>query len=213
MSVLKQNVADEVANILISLECVQLSPHEPFVYASGLKGPIYCDNRKMLSHVKEREFVIERLMELIDSASAKYDKIAGLATAGIPYASMIAQTKKEPLIYIRSSTKKHGKGNQVEGAYSKGDKIILIEDLVNQAKSLEDAFNGATNAELKPTHCFSIVDYQMEKAKERIASMQIGFHSLTNFDSLVKVAIDKKIFDNQGADLLKKWKASPEKWQ
>ncbi len=207
------NMAKKVSRILISNSCVQFSPAKPFTYASGLVGPIYCDNRRLLSFVEDRKKIVELFCDVIDSSGEKYDLVAGLATAGIPHAAFIANSKNMPMIYIRSSAKKHGKENQVEGVYSNGDRVILIEDLVNQAKSLEEAVLGARAVGLVVESCFAIVDYEMAWAKERIDRLGIKLYSLTNLTALVEVAKEMGLIDKSGQDLIAKWHQYPTDWK
>jgi orotate phosphoribosyltransferase len=205
-------VANDVARILFKLNCVQLKPSEPFTYASGLKGPIYCDNRQILSYVAEREVIINYFVELINSLNLDYDCLAGLATAGIPHAAWIADKLKKPMIYIRGKAKGHGKQNQVEGAYTKGQKVLFVEDLVNQGKSLGDAYDGAINAGLNPVGCVSIVDYEMQNAKDRLETLSLKLYSLANFSDLITYAQDSELITEKDHTLLVSWQNDPVRW-
>lgn len=163
--------------------------------------------------MEDRKKIVELFCDVIDSSGEKYDLVAGLATAGIPHAAFIANSKNMPMIYIRSSAKKHGKENQVEGVYSNGDRVILIEDLVNQAKSLEEAVLGARAVGLVVESCFAIVDYEMAWAKERIDRLGIKLYSLTNLTALVEVAKEMGLIDKSGQDLIAKWHQYPTDWK
>jgi orotate phosphoribosyltransferase len=202
----------KIAKLLLSHNCIQLSPSQPFTYASGLKGPIYCDNRKLLSHVEARAEVIQAFAELVRSESFKYDKIAGLATAGIPHAALLAHELKEPMIYIRSKPKGHGKGNQVEGDFQSGEKLLLVEDLVNQASSLQEAVEGAAAAGLSAVACLCIVDYEMARAKERVLEMNFPLYSLTDFSTIASVGQEMKLLSADEHRLLMDWQSDPESW-
>jgi len=204
--------AKEVAKILFSLNCIQLKPSDPFTYASGLKGPIYCDNRQILSYVAERDVVIDYFVKLIESLDIEFDSLAGLATAGIPHAAWIADRLKKPMIYIRGKAKGHGKQNQVEGAIKEGQRILLVEDLVNQGKSLGDAYEGAVAAGLKPVGCVSIVDYDMANAKARLEELNLNLYSLTHFSDLVSYAKDSGIITDKETTLLNTWQNDPASW-
>ena len=200
-----QTIRRDIAKQLLDLKCVQLSPNDYFTYASGLKGPIYCDNRKVLSYPKERAQLIEALKDLILSSGIDYDIIAGLATAGVPYASILADHFEKPLIYIRSKPKGHGQKNLIEGEYSKGQKIILIEDLVNQGSSVQKGIEASREQGLVPVSCFSIVDYQMERAKKVFRENKIPFYSLTSFSELVETAKEVSYLTDQECLSLEKW--------
>lgn len=203
---------ETVANILLELGCVKISPSDPFTYASGLKGPIYCDNRKVLGHPTARKEIVKGFIKVIQDNNLKYDHLAGLATAGIPHASFLAHELDQSMVYVRSKPKGHGKGNQVEGDYQKGQSVLLVEDLVNQASSLLEALSGLEKEELKPVGCLSIVDYQMDVAKERLEKANLTLYSLTDFDSLVNVLKNKNSLSSQDIELLKKWHADPKNW-
>ena len=200
-----QTIRRDIAKQLLDLKCVQLSPNDYFTYASGLKGPIYCDNRKVLSYPKERTQLIEALKDLILNSGIDYDIIAGLATAGVPYASILADHFEKPLIYIRSKPKGHGQKNLIEGEYSKGQKIILIEDLVNQGSSVQKGIEASRDQGLVPVSCFSIVDYQMERAKKVFRENKIPFYSLTSFSELVETAKEVSYLTDQECLSLEKW--------
>jgi orotate phosphoribosyltransferase len=202
----------EVANLLLSIQAVCLSPQSPFTYTSGLKGPIYCDNRRILSHVAIRDKIITHFIDLIKEKNLRCDSYAGLATAGIPHAALIADRLKLPMIYIRSKAKEHGKQNQIEGDYKPGDKIILIEDLINQAGSLNTAYAGAVEAGLCPIACLAIVDYQMESAKRVVSDLKLPLYALTNLDSIVKICAEKKQISSQESEMIYKWRQDPSEW-
>lgn len=203
---------EQVAEILLSVGCLQLEPASPFTYASGLKGPIYCDNRKILSHVNERNRIVDFFINELNNSNFEYDHLAGLATAGIPLASFMAHKMEKSLIYVRSKPKGHGKGNQVEGDYRDGQKIILIEDLVNQASSLLEAVEGAKNAGLNPVACFCIVDYQMEIAQERLEEIQLPLVSLTDFSTISLKAKDLGQISGEEYERLLAWQKDPKNW-
>ncbi len=204
---------ENVAKLLLEMGCVKISPSNPFTYASGLQGPIYCDNRKILSHPKHRAQIVSYLKELVSSLNLEYDHLAGLATAGIPHAAFLAHEMDKSMVYVRSKPKTHGKGNQVEGDYKSGQKVLLVEDLVNQASSLVDAVEGVKKEGLEIVGCICIVDYQMNKAKERVNDLGIKLFSLTNFESLVNVLNQNGQLTDQENESLKKWHQDPKNWK
>ena len=132
---------------------------------------------------------------------------------GIPHAAFIADVLNKPMIYVRSKPKSHGKGNQVEGHFQAGQKIIMIEDLVNQGKSLGEALDGVYNAGLNPICCFCIVDYQMPAAREVISSKQLDLISLTNFDSILESSLERGFISEKEGKLLIDWQRDPANWQ
>lgn len=202
----------DIARGLIQKGCVKLSPAEPFHYASGLKGPIYCDNRLILGHVDFREKVIAAFVEVIKDQSLEFDLVGGIATAGIPHAAFIADRLKKPMVYVRPKAKEHGKKNQVEGDYHPNQSVILVEDLVNQGSSLADAMAGVFGAGLISTQCLCIVDYQMAEAQKRLKDLSLKLYSLTDFDHLVEAALELKFIDSEGKKLLIDWHADPKEW-
>lgn len=202
----------DIARNLIRLGAVKFSPQNPFTYASGLKGPIYCDNRIILSHVEFRDQVISSFMEVIEQNNLSFDHLGGIATAGIPHAAFLADRMKRPMVYVRPKAKEHGRKNQVEGDFKSGEKVLLFEDLVNQGASLEESMAGIHGAELKCDACLCVVDYEMKGAKERLRNLSIQLFSLTDFTSLISQAFELNLIDQDGLSLLKEWHADPKAW-
>lgn len=202
----------DIAKALIQKGCVKLSPETPFTYASGLKGPIYCDNRLILGHVGFRDQIIGAFIETIKTHKLDFDLVGGIATAGIPHAAMIADRLEAPMVYVRPKPKEHGKKNQVEGDYKSNQSVILVEDLVNQGSSLADAMMGVRGAGLISTHCLCIVDYQMPEAVRRMKELSMSLYSLTDFDHILEAALELKFIDSSGKKLLMDWHADPKGW-
>jgi orotate phosphoribosyltransferase len=203
---------EKLAKALFDLQCVQLSPNDPFTYASGLKGPIYCDNRKIISHPQERKIVIEGFLQKIKEFTPEFDQVAALATAGIPHGAWVADNLQKGMIYIRGSAKSHGKKNLIEGEFKAGQKIILIEDLVNQGSSLEKAVLHCREQGLEILAAYSIVDYGTPKSLERLNSLHLGLYSLLSFAELLSYAEEQKHIDHEGRKLLREWRQNPEEW-
>lgn len=205
--------AQDMAKLLISLKCLALSPKDPFTYASGLKGPMYCDNRQLWAYPKERNLVVDVLASKVKSLNLEFDAIAGLATGGIPHGMLLADRLNVPFIYVRAKAKGHGKGNQVEGAYKEGQKILMVEDLVNQGKSLGEAMDGVLDAGLKASACLVLVDYQMPAAIEVLKKYSLDLISLTNFDEILGAANSDNILNEEEIQLLRDWHRDPVRWQ
>lgn len=202
----------DIARNLINLGAVKFSPQNPFTYASGLKGPIYCDNRIILSHVEFRDQVINAFVEIVKQNKLSFDHLGGIATAGIPHAAFVADRLKRSMVYVRPKAKEHGRKNQVEGSYRPGEKVLLFEDLVNQGASLDEAMAGVRGAELLCDACLCVVDYEMQTAKDRLKNLSIQLFSLTDFTSLVDAAFELKLIDQEGLNLLKEWHTDPKAW-
>lgn len=209
---MKSPMKMDIAKNLINLGAVKFSPQKPFAYASGLKGPIYCDNRLILSQVDFREQVISAFIEVLKVNKLDYDHLGGIATAGIPYAAFIADRLKKSMVYVRPKAKDHGRKNQVEGLYQVGDKVVLFEDLVNQGASLEDSMKGLNGAELKCDACLCVVDYETPISQERLSNLSIQLFALTDFTSLTLAAFELNLIDHAGMNLLKEWHADPKAW-
>ncbi len=202
----------EIARGLLEIGAVKFQPKEGFKYASGLMGPIYCDNRMVLSHVPLRNKIISHFLDIISSKKLSYDYIGGIATAGIPHAAFIADRLQERMIYVRTTAKGHGKKNQIEGDCMPGKEVLLVEDLINQGSSSADAVLILRESNLSVTHCLSIVDYEMDEAKKRFDQLKITLHSLTNFSVLVDCAFELKLIDNLGRNELQNWHRDPKNW-
>ena len=202
----------DIARNLLNLGAVKFSPQNPFTYASGLKGPIYCDNRTILSHVEFRDQVVEAFIEVIKQNNLTFDHLGGIATAGIPHAAFVADRMKRPMVYVRPKAKDHGRKNQVEGDYKPGQKVLLFEDLVNQGASLEESMAGVTSAELTCDACLCVVDYEMQSAKTRLSDLSIQLYSLTDFTALTSAAFELNLINQDGLNLLKEWHADPKAW-
>lgn len=200
------------ARLLVESECVQVRPDRPFTYASGLVGPIYCDNRKVPGLPDLREKVVSAFVELIQNNSLQFDLIAGLATAGIPHGMLLAHQLRAPFCYVRSVPKGHGRGQQVEGLFHPGQRALLVEDLVNQGSSLEKAALGARRDGLEIADCLCLVDYQMDSCKQRLKNLGINLYCLTSFDDIADCVRELGQINDEQHEMLKKWHFSPENW-
>lgn len=205
-------INQRVAKVLLESGCVCLKPGDPFTYASGLKGPIYCDNRRVLSHVKERDVIVEGFLEFIKNHQLKYDAVAGLATGGIPHAAFIAQKLDIPMLYVRSKAKGHGKQSLIEGDITNIKRILLIEDLINQGSSLDKVIQPIKDDGIEVEDVLSVVSYEMQKADEVAKKNQMSFHSLTNFTSLVEVGVELGMIKPDEKQLLLDWQKDPAAW-
>ena len=182
------NYQSEVAKALLDIEAVKLQPNDPFTWASGIKSPIYTDNRKIISFPEERQVVIAGLVDLIKTHYPDVQVIGGVATAGIPHAAWVAQEMNLPLIYVRAKPKDHGTGKQIEGALAQGQKVVLIDDLISTGGSVLGAVK-ATRAEAgNVIGVVSIFSYELPAADNNFATAQTSFASLSNFSSLLQVA-------------------------
>ena len=178
----------EIAKILLKLKAVTLSPEEPYTWASGIKSPIYCDNRLTLSYSEDRSIVEKGLVDLIKEEYPQVEYIMGTATAGIPHAAIIADKMGLPMGFVRSSNKDHGKQNKIEGAKIEGAKVVVIEDLFSTGGSSIEAAKALEEVGYEVLGIVSIFTYNMKNAEENFKAAGFKHHSLTNFDELIEVA-------------------------
>ncbi len=198
------NDAQAVARILLKEKAVFLRPDDMFTWTSGIKSPVYCDNRLLISTVKSRETIVKAFCQKL--AGQKIDFIAGTATAGIPWAAWIAYEMKLPMIYVRSSSKDHGRQNAIEGSAPEGSQCVLIEDLISTGKSSIAAARKLQEAGLVVTEVMSIFTYGFAEVDKIFADAKMSFQSLSNFDVLAQVAYDDKVLDSQTLDQVLTWR-------
>jgi orotate phosphoribosyltransferase len=202
-----------VAARLLQVEAVKLNPHQPYTWASGWKSPIYCDNRKILSFPYDRDFVKSELCSVIFEQFPEAEAIAGVATAGIAWGAMAADQLKLPFLYVRPKPKDHGLGNQIEGAVSKGLKVLVIEDLISTGKSSLQVCEVLKEAGVEVIGMVSIFNYGFPQAAEAFESAGVKLVSLTNYNVLVELAIGSgKINEQEMAGLLN-WRENPAEWK
>lgn len=205
--------AKKIAQQLLEIEAISLKPTEPFTWASGLKSPIYCDNRLTMGSPKVRNFIADSFVNLIREEYPDVDVIAGTATAGIPHAAWVADRLNLPMIYIRSSAKEHGKGNQVEGVLKKGQKVVVIEDLISTGGSVLEACSAIEAEGGDVMGVLAIFTYQLSKSTTRFSEANIPLHTLSTYDALIDSAVTTGKINNDELALLKKWRDNPSDWQ
>jgi len=198
--------AQDIAKILLQEKAVFLRPQEPFTWASGIKSPVYCDNRLLISSVEAREKIIQAFAEQIQSLNV--DGIAGTATAGIPWAAWIAHELKLPLIYVRSSSKDHGRQNAIEGQLAAGKKCVLIEDLISTGKSSIAAAKKLQEANLQVLQVKSIFTYGFPQVEGLFKEANLSFSALSDFETLAQVAYDDKVLDSETLTHVLNWRKS-----
>ena len=200
-----------IAEALLETNAVQLNIKNPFTFVSGIKSPIYCDNRYIIGFPKHRKIIVDAFVDILKNKD--FDIVGGTATAGIPWASFIAYELNKPLCYIRAEKKEHGKGKQIEGAECKGKKLILIEDLISTGSSSIKAFESAKEDGAIGLEIISIFSYEFEKANKNFEDAKIKFSSLSNFSTLMKIAKDKKFISEEDFNIAIEWNKNPDKWQ
>ncbi|EMF0079883.1 orotate phosphoribosyltransferase [Enterococcus hirae] len=205
-------IEKKIAKDLLAIEAVFLSPNEPFTWASGLKSPIYCDNRITMSYPKVRKAIAQGLAEKIKQAFPDVEVIAGTATAGIPHAAWVAEILDLPMVYIRSKAKDHGKGNQIEGRIFEGQKMVVIEDLISTGQSVLEATEAAKREGANVLGVAAIFTYELSAGEENFAKAELPLFTLTNYSVLIETALAEKYIDEAELALLKEWKKNPADW-
>ncbi|MEM6734901.1 MAG: orotate phosphoribosyltransferase [Bacteroidota bacterium] len=212
MKIYNTQFATEIASDLLEIEAIKLSPHDPFTWASGWKSPIYCDNRLSLSFPEVRSKIKTALGLAISKEFNETDVIAGVATAGIPQGALVADGLALPFIYIRSKSKGHGLQNMIEGKIEKGQKVVLVEDLVSTGGSSLAAVDVLREAEADVIGMVAIFTYGFEVAKKNFENKNIDLVVLSNYHYLLNYAQNERMFANEIFETLKKWRNDPSTW-
>ncbi len=209
-----ENVKEVIAKDLLKIKAVFLRPEQPFTWASGIKSPIYCDNRLTLTSVPVRNDVENAIAEVIKSVYPEAEVLMGTSTAGIAHAAISAHILGLPMGYVRSGAKDHGRQNQIEGRLEKGQKVVVVEDLISTGGSVIEVVDVLREAGAVVLGVVSIFTYGMKKGLERLAAANVKNVSLTDFDSLVKVAVAEGYIKAEDEQKLLRFRANPsdESW-
>ncbi|MDQ0198532.1 orotate phosphoribosyltransferase [Neobacillus ginsengisoli] len=205
---MKQTIAER----LLEINAVALKPNDPFTWTSGLRSPIYCDNRLTLSYPAVRREIASGLQKLIAEHFPEAEVIAGTATAGIPHAAWVSELLDLPMCYVRSKPKGHGKGNQIEGKAQEGQKVVVVEDLISTGGSVITAVEALREAGCVVLGAVSIFTYGLEKGKELLSQAEIKTESLTDFPALVEAAVKKEYISVNDQESLLSWSKDPSAW-
>ncbi|KIC90138.1 orotate phosphoribosyltransferase [Flavihumibacter sp. ZG627] len=201
-----------VAEKLLQCNAVKLSPDNPFTWASGWKSPIYCDNRRVLSFPYVRDFIKSEMCNIIFESFPEADMLAGVATAGIAWGAMAADQLKLPYIYVRPKPKEHGLGNQIEGYYEPGQKVVVIEDLISTGKSSLQVVDVLRQANIEVVGMVSIFTYGFAVADKAFQASGVPYRSLTNYSNLIQLALEKGIISASLEPILLNWREDPASW-
>lgn len=203
-----------IAKDLLDIQAVFLRPNEPFTWASGIKSPIYCDNRLTLSYPEVRKDIEEGLATLIKEKYPECECLMGTATAGIAHAALVADILDLPMGYVRGGAKSHGRNNRIEGLVKPGMKVVVVEDLISTGGSSLECVDALREAGCEVLGMVAIFTYGLPKATENFGVKECSFYTLTNYDTLVKVAVDNDYIHKDDLDKLKAWKKNPndESW-
>ncbi len=205
--------AREVAEYLLEIKAVVLKPDEPFTWASGLKSPIYCDNRKTLSYTKVRTYLKTAFTDIIAEEFEKCEVIAGVATAGIPHGVLVADVLNKPFVYVRDKPKAHGMENLIEGKLEKGQKVVLIEDLISTGGSSLKALDALRAAGAEVLGLGAIFTYGFDKAEKAFKEAKCPFFTLSDYPTLLEVALKQDYIRKEEKETLLNWYQNPEGWK
>ncbi|WP_057907116.1 orotate phosphoribosyltransferase [Ligilactobacillus araffinosus] len=203
----------KIAKDLLKIKAVKLSPDKPFTWASGIKSPIYCDNRLTISYPEIRKQIAQGLAAQIKAEFPDVEVIGGVATAGIPHAAWVADELGLPLIYVRSKPKDHGRGKQIEGVLPVHAKTVLIDDLLSTGGSVLKAVKAAQNEGADVIGVGAIFSYQLPAVSENFEQAGLSFTTLTNYSELLEAATEENYIAEDQLETLKKWRQAPEKWK
>jgi len=206
-------IAQNIAKSLLQINAIILQPRKPFIWASGWKSPIYCDNRKTLSFPEIRTHIKKSLAKIIINYFNDINLIAGVATAGIPHGSLLAEELNKPFIYTRSKAKGHGKKNQIEGHFQAGQSVVLVEDLISSGKSSIEAANTLKKSGLKVKSVISIFTYGFNTAAQNFNKAELKYISLCDYNTLLTEAIKQGYIQEADLSILKKWRDNPASWK
>lgn len=210
--IINNDRALKVAEFLLQIKAIKLQPTNPFTWASGWKSPIYCDNRKTLSYPAIRTYLRQAYSEVILEQYGTPDVVAGVATGGIAHGALVAQELGVPFIYVRSSSKGHGLGNQIEGYFEAGQKVVVIEDLISTGGSSLQAIEALREAGLDVKGLVSIFTYDFEIAKKNFEAANCPYETLTDYHSLIEKAVALDYVSEKDMESLKSWRENPSEW-
>jgi orotate phosphoribosyltransferase len=207
-----ENSAKKTAEYLLQINAIKLQPSNPFTWASGWKSPIYCDNRKTLSFPEVRSYIRDSFAELVKVLYPDTDVIAGVATGAIAHGALVADKLGLPFIYVRSGAKEHGLGNQIEGFYEAGQKVVVIEDLVSTGGSSLSAVKALREAGCNVLGMIAIFTYEFKKASDAFAAENCILHSISNYSVLIETAVKSGYIGESEVETLRKWRVDPSAW-
>ncbi len=210
--ILNADVAEQVAKLLLDIKAVKLQPENPFLWTSGWKSPIYCDNRITLSYPKERTYLRQQLANLIMERFGEIDIVAGIATASIAQGALVAEDLGKPFIYVRPEAKAHGTKNQIEGVIAQGASVVVIEDLISTGKSSIAAAQALIAAGMRVKGVVSIFSYEFEAAVEAFKAAQLPVYALSGYQTLINYAQKERYITENQFEVLGEWRKAPELW-
>lgn len=206
------DISKQCARHLLEIKAVKLSPSKPFTWASGLKSPIYCDNRKTLSYPEIRTFIKDSLVHTIRTKFSDVEVIAGVATGAIAQGALVAETMELPFVYVRSEEKKHGMGNIVEGEIKAGQKVVVVEDLVSTGQSSLKAVETLRGMGCQVLGMTAIFTYNLPIAQQRFEEAKTALYTLTDYHSMIEQAVTDNYIQSEEQNTLIEWRKNPNEW-
>ncbi len=210
---MQNETASKIAEFLLQIKAIKLQPEQPFTWASGWKSPIYCDNRIALSYPRIRTFIRQELVKLIENKFGRPDIIAGVATAAIAQGALVAEAMGLPFVYVRASAKDHGRNNRIEGEVKDHQTAVVIEDLISTGKSSLEVVKELRENGIIVKGLVSIFTYGLDAATDNFKKSSCPVYSLSNYEVLLKQAVETGYVNKKDVDILKAWRQNPEKWK
>jgi len=207
-----ENTAKQIADYLLQIKAIKLQPSNPFTWASGWKSPIYCDNRKTLSFPHVRRAIRDAFVQMVKEKFPGAELVAGVATGAIAHGALVAESMDLPFVYVRSGAKDHGLGNQIEGFYEEGQKVVVIEDLISTGGSSLRAVSALREAGCEVLGMLAIFTYSFKKAVDNFAADEVALFTLSDYNTLVDQAGSTGYITDNDIDTLKQWRINPEGW-
>jgi orotate phosphoribosyltransferase len=208
-----EKMAKKVAEYLLQIKAIKLQPSNPFTWASGWKSPIYCDNRKTLSFPEVRSYISDSFAMTIRELYPNADLIAGVATGAIAHGALTADKLGLPFIYVRSGAKEHGLGNQIEGYFEPGQKVVVVEDLISTGGSSLSAVKALREAGCEVLGMVAIFSYEFQKATDSFKADKCTLNTLSNYSVLIDTAVKSNYIGQAEVETLKKWRLDPANWK
>ncbi len=205
-------IAKKTINYLLQINAIKLNTKNPFTWASGIKSPIYCDNRLILSNTEVRSYIADQMSNVINKSFSDNYILAGVATGAIAIGALVADRLRKQYIYVRPTPKGHGLKNQIEGSLSAGSDVIVIEDLISTGMSSLNAVNAIKNEGSNIKGMLSIFSYSFDFAIEKFKSEKIDLISLADYNVLIEIAQEEGIVKDEEIEKLQKWREDPENW-
>ena len=211
--IFNKDTAEKTAELLLQINAIKLNPSTPFLWASGIKSPIYCDNRLTLSFPAIRNYIRDEFSKNIEKQFGKPDVIAGVATGAIGIGALVAESLGLPFVYVRPEAKKHGRQNQVEGFLQSGQNVVVIEDLISTGNSSLIAVEALRNENVNVKGMAAIFSYGFDAAIANFKNANVDLYTLSDYENLLKLAVNKLYITEKDEVMLAKWRENPTTWE